>query len=80
MKLMQKYTKDEGIIGVDDMDRWPMDSHAVGFLSAITSATSIPELLKVSLRMIIQQMSLTLLESINQNPLEAWKPRVTRFL
>ena len=65
MKLMQKYIKNEGIIDVNDTNRWPIDSHAVGFLFVIISAISISELLKVSLRMIIQQMSLTLLESIN---------------
>ena len=71
MKLMQKYTKNEKIIDVNDTDRWPMDSHAVEFLFVIISAISIFELLKISLRMIIQQMSLTLLKSINQNPLKA---------
>ena len=54
MKLMQKYTKNEKIIDVNDTNRWFMNSHAVEFLFVITSATFISELLKVSLRMIIQ--------------------------
>ena len=80
MKLMQKYTKDERIIDENDTNRWPMNSHAVEFLFVIISAVSISELLKISLCMIIQQMSLTLLESFKQNPLEAWKSRIARFL
>ena len=49
MELMQKSTKDDGATGVDDLERWPSDSDAVGFLSAITSADSVDELKKVSL-------------------------------
>ncbi|OBT40475.1 hypothetical protein VE00_07894 [Pseudogymnoascus sp. WSF 3629] len=48
MELMQKYTKDDGAIGIDDLDRWPSDCNAVGFLSMTTSATSVDELLKVN--------------------------------
>lgn len=48
MELMQKYVKDDGVIGVDDVERWPVDSDAVGFLSATTSAGSIEELKGVS--------------------------------
>jgi hypothetical protein len=48
MELMQKYTKDDGAVGVDDLRRWPSDSDAVGFLSATTSAASASELKKVS--------------------------------
>ncbi len=48
MELMQKYTKDDEAIGVEDLDRWPLDSDAVGFLSATTSASSVNELMKVS--------------------------------
>jgi hypothetical protein len=77
---MQKYTKDDEIIDVNDMNRWFMNSHVVEFLFVITSATFISELLKISLRMIIQQMNLTWLEFINQNFLKIWKSRVIRFL
>ncbi|KFZ24055.1 hypothetical protein V502_01467 [Pseudogymnoascus sp. VKM F-4520 (FW-2644)] len=46
MELMQKYTKHDGAIGVDDLVRWPSDCNAVGFLSMTTSATSVDELLQ----------------------------------
>jgi hypothetical protein len=49
MELMQKYVKDDGAIGVEDLDRWPSDSNVVGFLSMTTSASSLDELLKVSI-------------------------------
>lgn len=48
MELMQKYAKDDGAIGVDDLKRWPSDCNAVGFLSMTTSATHVDELLQVS--------------------------------
>ncbi|KAJ5643561.1 uncharacterized protein N7484_006068 [Penicillium longicatenatum] len=44
MELMQKYVKDDGIIGVDDLSRWPVESHAFGFLSAISATNSIESL------------------------------------
>jgi hypothetical protein len=47
MELMQKYVKEDGAIGVDNLDRWPLNSDAVKFLSATTSAGSAAELLKV---------------------------------
>ena len=49
MELMQKYVKDGGAIGVEDLDRWPSDSNAVTFLSLTTSAPSLDELLMVSI-------------------------------
>jgi len=48
MELMQKYVKDDGAIGVDDLLRWPSNSNAVGFLSETTSAASVAELMEVS--------------------------------
>lgn len=48
MELMEKCTKDDEAIGVEDLNRWPFDSDAVGFLSATTSASSVNELMKVS--------------------------------
>jgi hypothetical protein len=48
MELMQKYVKDRGAVGVDDLHRWPSDSKAVRFLSETTSATSVERLMKVS--------------------------------
>jgi hypothetical protein len=47
MQLMQKCEKEEGVVGIDDLDRWPVDSDAFGFLSAI-STNSITSLQKVS--------------------------------
>ena len=49
MELMQKYVKEDGVVGVDNLHRWPSDSNALGFLSATTSIISIEELLKVYL-------------------------------
>ena len=48
MDLMQKYVKEGGAVGVDDLRRWPSDSKAVGFLSETTSATSVKRLMKIS--------------------------------
>ncbi|KAJ5160982.1 uncharacterized protein N7482_007986 [Penicillium canariense] len=46
MQLMQKYEKEEGVIGIDDLDRWPVDSEAFAFLSATVSTRSIASLQK----------------------------------
>ncbi|KFY98835.1 hypothetical protein V500_01545 [Pseudogymnoascus sp. VKM F-4518 (FW-2643)] len=43
-----RHTKDDGAIGVNDLERWPSDCNAVGFLSMTTSATSVEALLKLS--------------------------------
>ena len=32
MELMQTYDKNDGVVGVDDLDRWPVGSDAFGFL------------------------------------------------
>jgi hypothetical protein len=48
MELMQGYDIGDGIIGVDDIDRWPLDSEAFLFLAAISAAQSINALIKVS--------------------------------
>ncbi|PYH76417.1 hypothetical protein BO82DRAFT_426160 [Aspergillus uvarum CBS 121591] len=47
MELMQKYAKDDGNIGIENLDRWPSDCPAVVFLSATTSVGSFEELKKV---------------------------------
>ncbi|KAJ5819493.1 kinase-like domain-containing protein, partial [Penicillium riverlandense] len=44
MELMQKYAKTDGVVGIDNLDQWPSDSHAVDFLSRTTSAQSVKEL------------------------------------
>jgi hypothetical protein len=48
MKLMQGYAKEDGAIGVENLDRWPIYSSAVTFLSSTTTATSFTALKKVS--------------------------------
>ena len=47
MELMQKYAKDDGAVGIDDLERWSTCPAAIEFLSAITSASSFEELKKV---------------------------------
>ncbi|KAH1909512.1 hypothetical protein KXW47_000420, partial [Aspergillus fumigatus] len=46
MQLMQSYEMDDGVIGVDDLERWPPYSEAFGFLEAISSARSVEALMK----------------------------------
>ncbi|KAL3439932.1 hypothetical protein BJX65DRAFT_300802 [Aspergillus insuetus] len=46
MELMQKYVKDDGVVGLDNLDRWRSSSAAIEFLSATTSASSLEELKK----------------------------------
>lgn len=48
MELMQTYDKNDRVVGVDDLDRWPVDSDAFGFLSTVSSTVSIEALEQVS--------------------------------
>lgn len=48
MELMQTYGKDDGVVGVDDLDRWSVDSDAFGFLSTVSSTVSVEALKQVS--------------------------------
>ena len=48
MELMQKHIKEDGVVGIEDLDRWPSDSAAVDFLSATTSANSTKQLITMS--------------------------------
>ena len=48
MRLMQKNGKDQGLVGVNDLERWPIDSAAVEILSATETAESIRSLRNVS--------------------------------
>ncbi|KAB8213646.1 kinesin light chain [Aspergillus novoparasiticus] len=41
MRLMQKYEKDDGLIGINDVKRWPLDSCAVDFLTTTFSVQSV---------------------------------------
>ncbi|KAJ6112291.1 hypothetical protein N7523_002113 [Penicillium sp. IBT 18751x] len=47
MELMQKYVKDDGAVGIDNLERWQACPAAIEFLSAITSASSFEELKNV---------------------------------
>ena len=47
MEIMQKYVKDDGMVGVDDVERWPVDSDAFGFLSTLSTTKSIESLKEV---------------------------------
>ncbi|KAL6229358.1 hypothetical protein BDW75DRAFT_235262 [Aspergillus navahoensis] len=46
MQLMQSYEMGDGIIGVDNIDCWPLDSEVFGFLEATSSARSVDVLMK----------------------------------
>lgn len=46
-KSWQKYVKKDGMVGVDDVERWPVDSDAFGFLSALSTTKSIESLKEV---------------------------------
>ena len=48
MELMQKHVKEDGVVGIEDLDRWPFNSAAVDFLFATTSASSVKQLMTVS--------------------------------
>jgi hypothetical protein len=45
--LMQKYTKSNGAKGIDNVDRWSMDSLAFQFLLRTDTAESVDELKEV---------------------------------
>ena len=44
MEFMQTYDKNDGVVGVDDLDRWPVDSDA----STVSSTLSIEALKQMS--------------------------------
>ena len=48
MELMQKYIKEDEVVGIEDLDRWLSDSAAVDFLSTTISASSVKQLITVS--------------------------------
>ena len=48
IRLIQKYDKDKGVVSVEDLERWPIDSAAVGFLSATETAVLIKSLRNIS--------------------------------
>ncbi|KAJ6001110.1 hypothetical protein N7481_001519 [Penicillium waksmanii] len=44
MELMQKYVKEDGAVGIDNLDRWRSCPAAIEFLCATTSASTFEEL------------------------------------
>lgn len=44
MELMQNYDKDDGLRGIDDVNRWPVESWPFKFLEATTIAVSVEQL------------------------------------
>ncbi|OQE16627.1 hypothetical protein PENSTE_c023G02063 [Penicillium steckii] len=48
MELLQKYVKDDGKIGIDDLSRWSSDSTPVDFLSATISVGTVEALMKAT--------------------------------
>ena len=48
MELMQKYVKNNGMTGVDNLQYWPANLNAVSFLWATESASSVSDLIIVS--------------------------------
>lgn len=73
MELMQKYTKDDGAVGVDDLRRWPSNSDAVGFLSDTTSAASAGALMRVGFGTSLEDTMLTFSASIFETSLAEGK-------
>jgi hypothetical protein len=47
MELMQKYVKEDGAVGIDNLDRWRSCPAAIEFLCATTSASTFQELKEV---------------------------------
>jgi hypothetical protein len=47
MYLMKKCAGKDGVLGVDNVERWPLDSAAVDFLTLISSSTSLCSLTQV---------------------------------
>ncbi|KAH1602583.1 hypothetical protein KXV78_000778 [Aspergillus fumigatus] len=47
MYLMKKSAGKDGILGVDNVERWPLDSAAVDFLTLISSSSSLRSLTQV---------------------------------
>lgn len=57
MELIQGYVKDNGNVGIKNIERWH-DTHVIRFLSEIESTRGIEQLLKVRY-LIVSQMLLT---------------------
>jgi hypothetical protein len=55
MELMQKYVKEDGAVGIDNLDRWRNCPAAIEFLCATTSASSFEELKEVCFLQVFPQ-------------------------
>lgn len=73
MALMQKHEKDVGIAGVNDLNQWPVDSDAFGFLSA-ASTEPIESLRKVKLTGSVASYLLDITKIIIAPPCRCEKP------
>jgi hypothetical protein len=47
MEIMQEYVKDDGVVGVDDVKRWPVDPDSFGFLLGLSATKSMESLKEV---------------------------------
>lgn len=47
MLLMQKYHSNNGDLGIEDTQRWPLDSDAVQFLTELSAEKPVQKLMKV---------------------------------
>ena len=64
MELMQKHAKDNGRIGIENLDRWPSDSAGFEFISATTFASSAKELINVNVHSFSTVIILTSLATL----------------
>lgn len=48
MELIHKYEKNDGVVGVDVLASWPVDSDAYNFFSAISPTRSLESLKNVN--------------------------------
>ena len=71
MALMQKFSRDDGTIGIGDLNRWPSSSNAVSFLSETTCANSVAELIQVRRSQWSESRS-HCSSILSLNPLGAW--------
>lgn len=49
MELMETRDKNDGAVGVDNLDHWPVDSDSFEFLSTVSSPVAIEALKQVSI-------------------------------
>lgn len=47
MELIQDYSKEDGVIDVNNINQWPFDFNTIDFLSMMKSIISVIELMKI---------------------------------